>query len=180
MIRKLFVLTLILLFPRFLVAQSDQLKKLDDKYGFKTLKFEMSKDSILPFNRNVDVTTSGDKKDSVSTYFLFDEKFKSLGDANIESVAISFYKDRLYLVVAFFKGTDNFNRVSEILRGQFGVPKQPNRYLDQFVWEGDRVLLNFDKNPVKKDSSMQLKCKSLIALIQKDRAEKASNAGKEF
>jgi len=100
--KKITFIFLILVFPIVLIAQN--LKALDDKYGFRGAKFETPIDSF----KNL--------KEIETNFYSSTSENLSIGEYSFDNVYYGFYKSQLYSVIIMTKGYSNSRGFLSILQ----------------------------------------------------------------
>jgi hypothetical protein len=163
--KKLIVLFFILLpFTSF----SQNPKALDDKYGFREMKFETLFNSI----KNLVKVEEGFYKSTT-------EDLK-LGDYQLNEVVYSFYKDQLYIILIKVKGVINSNGVLKILQQAYGSGYQSNRYIESYLWNGQKTIMSYEQNSITGDATIFMWCKKLSDLKDADEKKANSEAAKKL
>lgn len=156
--KNLTAILLLVFVPTILIGQN--LKALDDKYGFRGAKFEMPFDS---FKDLVEVEKG---------YFASTSEVLTLGEFQLEQVVYSFYKGQLYFIGIKTKGYINSTGVLKILQTAYGKGYQDNQYIEKYIWFGKKLTMSYDQNSVTDDATIYLFSKKLLDLegLEKDKA----------
>ena len=144
------------------------LKALDDKYGFREAKFEMSKDSfknLVEIEKNIYKSTIENLK---------------LGDYDLDLIAYSFYKGQLSDILIKTKGYINSRGVLKILQTAYGNGYQSNEYIERYVWFGDKVTMSYNQNSITDDATIIIYSKKLSDMKKADEKNAASKATNEL
>lgn len=130
---------------------SQSLKELDKLNGFRQFKFGMTPreiSSISPSKNNLNLK-------NVTCYDFSDPSMSSFGSADITTISLSFYKNRLYRIMVFFGSqkrpfnSDQFNVIKDIFCNTFGKNYQllsdveGVNVLGGMTWISDFVRLDF-------------------------------------
>jgi len=116
-------------------------KQLDQKYGFKNLKFGMSSQQIKEI---IGLTTFEQHEDSFLKSLTFTGTIlNKVGNYSLDSVSCSFLKDRLYRIdISFSK---NQNEIFKFFKKMYGAPCDNNNWTRERKklvgksWEGINV-----------------------------------------
>lgn len=131
---SLFILTFWLLFNPHLVS-SQNIARLDSKFGFKTLKFRTPPD-ISNCTKIESMCTSKEK-----VYEYTKRDFYEVNDVLIKQVILSYYNNQLYNITVIFFPTDEskFDKMKNSLSYLYGVPNVDHG--DSAFWGGSKVHL---------------------------------------
>lgn len=128
-----------------------------------------------------------DLPDMVADGVVGDEKwFKKNGDklqvgeAELTDIVYGFYKDKFYTVIMGFDTFHNFKKVKEALFQKYGAGRQPNRYLERYLWMGENCTISLDFNSMNKKGMIYYVYKSLLMEKNKDEKEKAKKAADDL
>ncbi len=154
------IFLLFIVIPITVIGQN--IKSLDEKYGFREMKFETHFSSI----KNLVKVEEGFYKSTT-------ENLK-LGDYKLSEVTYSFYKDQLYIILIQTKGLINSRGVLKILQQAYGEGIQSNEYIERYYWDGEKTLMSYEQNSVTDDALIIMWCKKLADL--KDTDEKRANS----
>lgn len=154
-------------------AASQNLKALDEKMGFREMKFG---DSISKFDDLVGVEYSND---SSSIYYIRTNDKLTIGSTEV-SLTYGFYKNKFYSVFIKTKGYSNSKSILKTLIEMYGKGYQSNRYIDDFSWYGKKVSLSYDENSISGDAQVLMYSKIIMNEITTDEKEKAKKAKDDF
>lgn len=132
------------------LASGASIADLDEKNGFRELKCG----DALPKGMRM-VEEDGDEK-----YYTRQESF-TIGAGTVTEIAYGFYKGQLGSVQMRTKGLINSNAVRQAFEAAYGFPSQPNRFMKYYFWNGGKVSLTFDQNPVTDDALVVIQCTSI-------------------
>jgi hypothetical protein len=136
--KLLFLMSMMLVLT--LTSFSQNLKSLDEKYGFREAKFEMPYDS---FKNLTEVETGW--------YKSTDENLK-LGDYILDAVVYNFYKGQLAAIAIQTKGYSNSRGVLKILQAAYGKGYQSNQFIEEYYWFGKKVIMSYNQNSITDDA----------------------------
>jgi hypothetical protein len=131
--------------PAGLIGPSHgSLAYLDFKNGFRDLQFgdPPAEDMRL-------VEDHGD-----TTYYTRPRDDLRIGNSQLNRIAYGFYRGRFYTALLSTEGLINSRALLEVLRQAYGRGARPNRFMDRYYWEGARVVLSYDENPLNHDATV--------------------------
>jgi hypothetical protein len=119
---------------------------LDFKNGFRDMKFgdPPAEDMRL-------VEDHGD-----TTYYTRPRDDLRIGNSQLSKMAYGFYRGRFYTALLSTEGLTNSRALLEVLRQAYGQGARPNRFMQRYYWEGARVTLVYDENPLNHDATAVL------------------------
>jgi hypothetical protein len=88
-----------------------------------------------------------DQDGAYTTYKRKDDSMK-IGGAELSSVSYGF-KDGKFVMVIIRTEPGNNSAFIAAFREQFGSGKKPNRYIDNYIWDGDKTKINLECNSVR-------------------------------
>lgn len=141
---KLFLLFISVLTSTSLSAQNK--KALDEKNGFRELKFGMSIDSIS----NLKLIDGN----GISKYYEKTDDKLTIGDYTVESITYGFYKGKLSFIMITTVGYTNSRGILNLLVTQYGKGYQPNQYIEEYWWFGKTVSLNYKENSINNNGKI--------------------------
>lgn len=127
---------------------------LDDKYGFRDLRFGVPKSEIAGL---LLVGADGDN----SLYKRASDDLQ-IGEAAVSSITYCFYKDKFY-AVQIAAPAANFNALLSALSSAYGKPYVSNKYR----WRGNTAGLTLEESPATHDATAFMFSIALLA----DKAE---------
>ena len=160
--------TLILLMgyiPVSLIGQN--LKVLDEKYGFRGAKFEMPFDSL-----NLVEVEKG--------FYKFTYEDLSIGDYVLNDVIYHFYKNQLATIIIHTKRLSNSVGFLKILQNAYGNGWMSNRNIENYSWLGKKVSMSYKQNSVTGDATIFIQSNSLSKQEEADGNKAASEAAKKL
>jgi hypothetical protein len=119
--------------------------KLDVKYGFKDIKFEMSEAEVLAKVKSVQLDT---KEPGLKKYKVLDAKYLNVGDCELSLVAFNFFDGKLMSINILTKGDLNFRCLLNSLNTQFGTAFKDNEYIERYSWIGKKVFAMYEQNSI--------------------------------
>ncbi len=112
-------------------------------------------------------------------YTLKGEKL-TIADARIDKIVYGFYKDRLFNVMVYYTGLPNFMKIKEVLMQQYGIPDQPNQYIDKYFWDGSKVDIFANYDDISKEGRIAYFFKPLAGEMEEAERTEAGKAGKDL
>ena len=152
-----------------LTSFSQNLKALDDKYGFREAKFEMSIDSI----KNLAPT-----KES-NCYKSTTENLK-LGDYDLTEIVYIFYKGQLSSIMIKTNGYINSRGVLNVLQSAYGKGYKSNEYIEEYYWSGKKTIMVYDENSINHNATILLWSKSMNQIEKADKENANSKAANQL
>ena len=70
-----------------------------------------------------------------------------LGDASLDGITYGFYSGELYFVALLSSGHRNAQMMLAALQEAYGPGRRVSRDVDEFLWQGRRVVLHFREDP---------------------------------
>ena len=114
------------------------------------------------------IETSGDSK----CYARKNEDL-TVAEARLDDVGYCYYQDRFYLALMHFKGLENFSGLKSTLFQKYGAGRQPNQYLENYLWFGDAFYLNLDYSQISHKGTITYAYPPIVSEKEKADAEKA-------
>jgi len=163
------LLVLILAFASGSIKAQD-LKALDDKYGFRDMKFGTD---ISEYQTMSLVESS---KDSLTKYYIKTDEKLNIGKFDLKSINYGFYKGKLFFVYIKTKGYINSRGVLATLEELYGKGYQSNQYIDNYDWFGNLVVASYDENSITNDAKIMIDSKTIKKQMDEDKKKAVSNA----
>ncbi|MEI6050819.1 MAG: hypothetical protein WCS03_18160 [Bacteroidota bacterium] len=163
--------TILLLFfiPTILIGQN--LKALDEKYGFREAKFEMPFDSFKNLVKN--------EKDFKDFYKSTNEDL-NLGEYVLDRVYYGFYKGQLATIIIKTKGYTNSRGVLSIFQQAYGKGYKINQ-IEEYIWSGKKVYMSYDQDSIiTDDATIFIFSVKLTDLEEADKKRADSEAAKKL
>jgi hypothetical protein len=125
------------------ISQGQNLKALDDKYGFREAKLEMPVSAFknIEYHWKVIEESLPDEK----TYTVEDAELK-IGDYSLDEIEYVFYKGYLMTIdIEVSEGTFNQEGVLKVLEAAYGkgIEKTANGFRTSYSWQGGKVSMYF-------------------------------------
>jgi hypothetical protein len=141
---------------------------LDARNGFRDVTFG---DAITKYPDMVKDSTSG-----ALTCYRRPTDDLVVGEGTLASIHYCFYKARLSHVL--LKATDHSNTkaVLQTLQHAYGAGIQPNPYMENYVWMGDKVWLSYHGNAVVPQAAILFTSQPLRAEQEADEQHTAKKA----
>ena len=149
------------------------MKALDNKFGFREMKFG---DSITKFDDLVPIEYSND---SSSIFYKRTGDKLTIGSTEV-ALSYGFYKGVLYSIYIKTKGYENSRSLLKTLEEMYGKGYQSNRYIEEYSWYGKKVSLSYDENSINHNADILMYSKESITQQKKDEKEKAKKAKDDF
>lgn len=153
-------------------ARAQSTKDLDEKNGFREMKFGTPIDSFKGLKI---IEESGD--------YIFYEKendAKNIGDFQLETIYYGFYKGWFYVVVLETPGYSDSRGILGTLEELYGKGYQSNPYIEKYYWFGKKVTASYDENSVTKKATVRLSSKIIADRIDADKKEQQKKAKDGF
>lgn len=146
---KKIMLIAIVLITSFSFAQN--LKALDEKNGFRNLKFGMSIDSL----KNSKIIESH----KYQKYYIKTDENLKIGDFDVKAISYGFYKGHLDFILIEIVGYSNSRGIKGVFESQYGKGYQSNEYIEKYYWFGNNVSLCYDENSLNQNSKIMISTK---------------------
>lgn len=166
--KKIFIAAIMICFYHVSIGQD--ISKLDAKNGFRDAIFGTN---VTEFKNLVKVDEAGDK-----VYYKRTTDDLKLGDYQLKNISYGFYKNKLYCVMISIEGYSNSRGVLGILQAAYGKGSQDNEYIEEYVWFGSVVYMDYDENSITKNSHVFITNNEISDLIQADKEKAANEAAK--
>lgn len=164
---KLAVLVISVLITNALTSQNKKI--LDEKNGFRELKFGVSIDSVSNLNLVEDA--------GLDKYYEKTNDKLTIGDFVVKSIHYGFYKGRLDLVIIKTVGYTNSKGVLAVFENQYGSGYKSNQYIEKYYWFGKTVTLTYDENSINNNATIFMSSK-MFAELRKADEQAATNKAK--
>jgi hypothetical protein len=153
----------------YLSCSAQNLKALDDKYGFRAAKLEMSPSSFP----NLKLTASDmDDFPNTKTYVCTNID-KQIGDFTIDEITYWFYKEQLYTIeITVSSGYSNQQGVLKVLEAAYGKGdfRKSSFGSDEYVWHGARVNMIYTLgDKIDPTGDIQFTCKKIESMLRDNR-----------
>lgn len=104
-----------------------------------------------------------------------------IGDAVLSDLKYVFYKGQLSSVMMTTTGIDNRRKIRDAFEAQFGTPMRPNRYLEDFLWDGPVTRIGLNCNTVSHRCTALIFSREMFARERADaKASAADKVQKDF
>ena len=151
-----------------LTSISQSVSKLDEKYGFREMKFETS---LTSFKNLVKVQEN---------FYASTTENLTLGNYKLSQIAYGFYKGRLFSIIIMTKGLTNSSGVLKILQQAYGTGYKDNEYLESYIWRGEKVKMTYEENSITSDATIIMWSKKLWDLKTSEEEKANSEAAKKL
>lgn len=163
-------ISLLLLLCSTLLSQAQNLKALDEKNGFREMKFGSD---IKEFPAMSPIEYESDSL--IIFYKLTDDKLK-IGSHEVERITYGFYKDKFYLVMIKINGYSNSRGVLDVMTELYGKGDKSNRYIEKYYWSGDAVWASYSENSITNDAMIYFSSKTISDRVKKDKEQASKKA----
>lgn len=163
------------------------LKALDDKYGFREAKLGM------PFSSFKNLELKSGDMDNFPNQKLYKVTNVDLhiGDYDLDGIDYWFYKDQLCTIeIAVSKDYSNQQGVLKVLETAYGkgIFKKGSFGQDYYVWEGEKVRMDYSMgDDIEPTGDIQITCKKFMSqqredqrLIEKQKEQEILKAAKKL
>jgi hypothetical protein len=154
-------------------SQSQSLKALDEKNGFRTLHFG---DGIAALP-NAKLTETG--KNGVKYYQRTDENLH-IGTANLKKITYGFYKGKFFFVLIQTPGLTDSRALRAALESQYGKGYQSNEYIEEYYWFGEAVTMSYDENSINGSAKIIITSISISKEEEEDGKAAAKKAASDL
>lgn len=159
--KRILFFILMIAISQLATSQSENLKKLDDKNGFKDMTFGMSVIEMKPFMEANPIKEIEDENTKV--YKVTKEDFFKVSKYTIKEIEAWFFDGKLYMIKLYLEGAFNTGGMLDILERTYGKGNQvevaPQK--EKWVWIGQKVLLSFDKRSYHQDTEVIFESEAL-------------------
>lgn len=149
---KLILLSLVFSHCLLFGQQYSHNQRVDEKYGFKELKFEMNEADFTKSVKNINTNT---KEEGLVRYKITDERYAKVGSCELSEVYATFFNKQLLSIVIKTKGT-NSGCMLDVLTSQFGDGFKSNQFMENYAWLGDKAVIMYDKNELDDDADIYM------------------------
>jgi hypothetical protein len=154
-----------------IAARKSGLEALDAKNGFRDVTFGME----LPKKGWSKVHT----QDGMDFYVRAGDKL-SIGRAQLESISYAVWKGRVVGVALVTRGAENNQALFDVFESAYGDPRQPNRLIEEYLWQGSAVTLSFEVQPVSRMARAVMLSLPATLEMKADREAAAAAAGADL
>lgn len=116
---------------------------------------------------------------SGSVYFNRSGDKLELGAAHLTGITYDFYKGQFAAVLIHSAVGSNSDMI-QTFEFQFGVGDKPNRYLDQYYWDGPKAFIALTCSDVTEKCTALIESKLMRAVEDADKINAAAGAKKDF
>jgi hypothetical protein len=141
---------------------------MDFKAGFRDVRLGMAVADIAGLTATQDEA-------GLQTYRRATDSM-TLGNGVLSSVKYGFKAGRLVMISLAADGSTNSSALLEAFQAAYGEGYRPNRFLRDYVWNGQVVQTIFSQRPGKADSWLTISDKWFMEQELKNRANKSANA----
>ncbi len=126
---------------------------LDEKYGFRDLKFETDTSAV-------EGLTVGEAT-PLRLVAQREADSKKVGAATLNKIDYAFYQGKLYEVTLVTKGLTNSHALREVLESQYGEGALVSAAGQDRNWDGKLVRLTYREDPAFHNATVRFTCKKL-------------------
>jgi hypothetical protein len=161
---------------QLLFAQN--IKKLDEKNGFKEI-------TLGAFHQDVKQYLASDPQEEnivekTAVYEVADSSFYTVGESEISRVEVHFFKDKVASIVLETKGLQNSKAMLKALTTAYGNGEKRNTYIDEYHWIGKKVQMSYKLNAASKNTLITIFAKDLQEMSEKHKKDVKKNVAKEL
>lgn len=150
-------------------AFAQNIKKLDEKNGFKELILGSSYQDAKKYLSELPVESHA--KEKTALYAVTDESFFEVGESEIDKMTVSFFNDRLESINIETKGHQNFKDLLAVLTQGYGKGEKKNTYIEEYHWMGKKVNMSYKMNANTKDGKLTILSKEISVLNEKHKKD---------
>jgi hypothetical protein len=154
--------------PAAETAERGTLAALDDKHGFRDLKFGMTLKQIPGLSKPT-------REAGLTLYTRASDSLK-LGRAALLRIRYGFKSGRLVAVLVDVMGAENSKAVLEALQAAYGPGEQENRFIESYMWNGQKVIMHFRQPPLQRNSYFVLTDRDYMVQEATKQLDEAANA----
>lgn len=166
---KKLLLIITLSFFSISLTFAQNIKKLDEKNGFKELTLGSSYQDAKKYLSDLPVESNAKGKTAI--YSLTDESFFEVGESEIDKISVSFFSDRLESIVIETKGHQNFKDLLAVLTQGYGKGEKKNTYIEEYHWTGKKVNMSYKMNANTKDGKLTIVSKEISEQNEKHKKD---------
>lgn len=144
------------------------LRWLDFRYGFRDIRFE------TPLSSKMYLTESGE----IGKFYRKSNENLNFGAALLEKITYGYHDNKLFIIIIDMKGNLNAEHALNVLVEAYGPPEQENPYIEKYYWNGDKVLLVYEKNPALDRAKITLGSKLITNEVKNEHETKNNNAAR--
>lgn len=145
--------------------------KIDSKFGFRDVKLE-SPLSLFAKKQLVKIEEQPNTK-----YYKSKIENLKLGDYALKDITYVFFKDTLAEIMIQTKGYINSDGLLKIIKETYGQGFQSNRYIERYLWSGDKSTIYYDQNSVTHDALLTISSTAMMLKMQESETERNKKTG---
>lgn len=165
---KYIYLSILLLISSQIFGQG--LKVLNERYGFRDAKFEMSIESFPNFIKLYD--------DKYADAYINSNENLKIGDYTVKGIFYMFYKGKLSQIIIFTEGYTNTLGLLSILQQAYGSGYNSDKYF--IYWSSKKVQLVYKRNSITDDGTIVMWSKILRKIEEKEKSISNKNTSNEI
>lgn len=151
-----------------LSGNGQNIKALDAKYGFRDAIFETPK------------TAFKNLVDADKNWFTSSKENLTLGNYKLYEVGYKFYKGQLQMIQIRTKGLVNSAGVLKIFQTAYGLGYQEKKYIEKYVWKGEKVQMIYDQNSITHDATITIWSRKLMNLQEAEKKKSSAEEAKKL
>lgn len=164
--KKIYLTVLCALFAVSVFGQN--LKKLDEKYGFRDAVFETD---FTSYQDMALLEDGGDNK-----YYKRTSDALKIGEAELTEISYGFYKGKLASILLKTNSLTDSRALLETLAAQYGKGWQANRYIQKYSWFAKKTTMSYDQNSATGAATVFIFSNPMTDLKKKEQAAAAKKA----
>lgn len=164
---------LVILFLTMLVTSSFS----EEKGDFRGLKWGTSISEIQKVKKLQQI--KDESLGNEEKIFIIKGDSLVIGSSKLEKIEYNFWKDKLFSVSIFTKGSSNFNNLKESAFTKFQEWQQRDRYKEYWIHEGDPTIASISYNNISGEGYMFIVSKDLYYQKHYEDKERAKEGGQK-
>lgn len=176
MIKPLNFILLLIFSTHFVFGQN--IKKLDEKNGFKEITLESFHQDVKQYLASEPEEVSIAEK--TATYKVTDPSFFTVGESEISSVQVLFFKDKVASIMLETKGLQHSKALLKAFTLAYGNGEKRNTYIEEYHWNGKKVTMSYKMNGVSKNTITTISSKELLEANEKYKKDLKKTVTKEL
>ena len=165
--RYSFTCMLFFLFVLSVAAQENKLA-MDEKFGFREVKLETKLSKFTGLQLTL-------KEDKLRHFRKKNENLK-LGEYKLKDITYVFDDSTLCGIIIRTEGATNSDGLLQILQEKYDHGSQPNEFMEEYLWESDKVMIKYMKNSVTGDAAMLMQTRASVEKLEKAKQDNNSKA----
>ena len=145
----------------FLSLKAQNIKKLDEDYGFKGFVFETG---VEKYNNMKLIDNDGNY-----TYYKYELDTLKINDCKLKEISYGFYKNKLYWISIKTGDYRDSKAILKILETMYGKGRKFNEYSETYGWEGEKVKMAYNQNTFNKNAIINIWSQLMADIIDKEK-----------